>query len=161
RVRREPEAAGAHLTGGLWKWRCPVKRSAAAAAAALAFALILPATTLPARACDECGKVVPPKPPQRPRMEVAFAIDTTGSMGGLIEAAKRKAWALANELARAKPAPEIRLGLVAYRDRGDDYVAKVFDLDADLDRVYARLFEFQAAGGGDGPESVNEGLRAA
>jgi hypothetical protein len=94
-------------------------------------------------------------------MEVAFVLDTTGSMGGLIETAKRKIWAIANELARAKPSPEIRLGLVAYRDRGDDYVTKVFDLDSDLDRVYARLFELQAGGGGDGPESVNQGLRDA
>jgi Mg-chelatase subunit ChlD len=118
-----------------------------AAAAAIALALSVP----PALADEE----------KRPRMEVAFVLDTTGSMGGLIETAKRKIWAVANELARAKPSPEIRMGLVAFRDRGDEYVTRVFDLDADLDRVYARLFEFQAGGGGDGPESVNQALRDA
>jgi Mg-chelatase subunit ChlD len=98
---------------------------------------------------------------QRPRMEVVFVLDTTGSMGNLIETAKRKIWSVASELARAKPSPEIRMGLVAFRDRGDDYVTRVLDLDADLDRVYARLFEFQAGGGGDGPESVNQAIREA
>ena len=50
------------------------------------------------------------------------------------------------------------LGLVAYRDHGDAYVTKVVDLSADLDSVYATLMDFQAHGGGDGPESVNKAL---
>lgn len=120
------------------------------------------APALPAAfALDGPGCDIPKAPEKRPRMEVVFVLDTTGSMGGLIETAKRKIWAVANELARAKPSPEIRMGLVAFRDRGDDYVTKVFDLDSDLDRVYARLFDFQAGGGGDGPESVNQALRDA
>ena len=56
---------------------------------------------------------------------------------------------------------EIRMGLVAYRDRGDDYVTKVLDLSNDLDSMYARLMDFQADGGGDGPESVNQALHDA
>jgi Mg-chelatase subunit ChlD len=119
-------------------------------------ALAAVAPALPAAACD-----IPSAVEKRPRMEVVFVLDTTGSMGGLIETAKRKIWSVANELARAKPSPEIRMGLVAFRDCGDDYVTKVFDLDSDLDRVCARLFDFQAGGGGDGPESVNQALRDA
>lgn len=91
-------------------------------------------------------------------IEVVFAIDTTGSMGGLLEAAKEKVWSIATTMAATKPAPNIRMGLVAYRDRGDAYVTKVFDLNSDLDSVYAELMEFQAQGGGDGPESVNQAL---
>ena len=34
----------------------------------------------------------------KPRMEVCFVLDTTGSMGGLIEGAKQKIWSIANEL---------------------------------------------------------------
>jgi len=37
-------------------------------------------------------------------------------------------------------------------------VTKVVDLSTDLDGVYAKLMDFSAAGGGDGPESVNQGL---
>ena len=91
-------------------------------------------------------------------IEVVFAIDTTGSMGGLLEAAKEKVWSIATTMASSKPAPNIKMGLVAYRDRGDAYVTKVFDLSSDLDSVYAELMEFQAQGGGDGPESVNQAL---
>jgi hypothetical protein len=95
---------------------------------------------------------------ERPKVEAVFVLDTTGSMSGLIQAAKEKIWSIANTMAQADPAPEIRIGLVAYRDRGDAYVTKVVDLSTDLDSVYATLMDFRAGGGGDGPESVNQAL---
>jgi Mg-chelatase subunit ChlD len=97
----------------------------------------------------------------RPRIEVVFCLDTTGSMSGLIAAAKEKIWAIANTLATSKPTPEIKMGLVGYRDRGDDYVTKVTGLSDDLDAIYKKLMAFQAGGGGDGPESVNQALHEA
>lgn len=95
------------------------------------------------------------------RIEVVFALDTTGSMSGLIEAAKEKIWSIATSLAQAESAPEIRMGLVAFRDRGDNYVTQVTDLSSDLDSVYARLMDYRAGGGGDTPESVNRALHDA
>jgi Mg-chelatase subunit ChlD len=92
------------------------------------------------------------------RVEVVFVLDTTGSMGGLIAAAKEKIWSIASTLAQARQAPEISMGLVAYRDRGDAYVTQVIDLNKDLDSMYAKLMEFRADGGGDTPESVNQAL---
>lgn len=97
----------------------------------------------------------------RPVVEVVFALDTTGSMSGLIQGAKDKIWSIATTLAQAQPTPEIRMGLVAYRDRGDAYVTRTVDLSEDLDSVYAQLMELEAAGGGDGPESVNQALHDA
>ncbi len=97
-------------------------------------------------------------PDSRPRVELVFVLDTTGSMGGLIQAAKEKIWSIATTMASAQPAPEISIGLVAYRDRGDAYVTRVIDLSADLDTLYAKLMDFRADGGGDGPEAVNEAL---
>jgi Mg-chelatase subunit ChlD len=94
----------------------------------------------------------------KPRIDVVFVLDTTGSMGGLIQTAKEKIWSIATTMASAQQAPEIRIGLVAYRDRGDAYVTKVVDLSSDLDSIYATLMDFQADGGGDGPESVNQAL---
>jgi uncharacterized protein YegL len=102
--------------------------------------------------------ILAPATLQHPRVEVVFALDTTGSMGGLIDAAKEKIWSIASTMAQAQPAPEIRMGLVAYRDLGDDYVTQVTDLSADLDSVYAALMDYRAEGGGDGPESVNQAL---
>ena len=95
------------------------------------------------------------------RVEVVFVLDTTGSMGGLIQAAKEKIWSIASTLAHAQQAPEISMGLVAYRDRGDAYVTQVVDLNRDLDSMYAKLMDFRADGGGDGPEAVNQALEAA
>ena len=102
-----------------------------------------------------------PEAGQHPVIEAVFVLDTTGSMGGLIQAAKDKIWSIAATLAAAQPTPEIRLGLVAYRDRGDDYVTRVVDLSKDLDSIHAELMQFQAQGGGDGPESVNQALHDA
>jgi Mg-chelatase subunit ChlD len=94
----------------------------------------------------------------KPKIEVVFVLDTTGSMGGLIQSAKEKIWSIASTMASAQSAPEIKMGLVAYRDRGDAYVTKVVDLSSDLDSMYATLMDFKANGGGDGPESVNQAL---
>src|SRR5574339_73700 len=95
------------------------------------------------------------------RVEVVFVLDTTGSMGGLIQTAQENIWSIASTLAQAQQAPQISMGLVAYRDRGDAYVTQVVDLNRDLDSMYTKLMDFAADGGGDGPEAVNEALEAA
>ena len=97
-------------------------------------------------------------PKGKPIVEVAFVLDTTGSMGPLIEGAKRKIWSIATAIVDANPAAQVRMGLVAYRDIGDEYVTKKFDLTTDIQDLYANLLELRARGGGDWPESVNEAL---
>ncbi|RMH24190.1 MAG: VWA domain-containing protein [Planctomycetota bacterium] len=92
------------------------------------------------------------------RVEVVFVLDTTGSMGGLIEGAKQKIWSIATTIAQAQPSPEIRMGLIGYRDRGDDYITRRTALTEDLDAIYSDLMTFEARGGGDAPESVNQAL---
>ena len=120
-----------------------------ARAAALAFLALPFAWSSPAAANTSAAK---------PVVEVAFVLDTTGSMGPLIESAKRKIWSIATAIVDANPGAEIRMGLVAYRDVGDDYVTKTFNLTTDIQDLYANLLEFKARGGGDWPESVNEAL---
>lgn len=114
-------------------------------------------------ACLGAGALVSAQEPAkkgeaRPQVEVVFCLDTTGSMGGLIKAAKEKIWAISTQIASGTPTPQLKVGLVAYRDRGDQYVTKIFDLSDDLDGVYTNLMSFHAAGGGDFPESVNQAL---
>jgi hypothetical protein len=94
----------------------------------------------------------------KPVVEVAFVLDTTGSMAALIEGAKRKIWSIATTIVDENPGADIRMGLVAYRDIGDEYVTRRIELTADIQDLYARLLEFRARGGGDWPESVNEAL---
>jgi uncharacterized protein YegL len=97
----------------------------------------------------------------KPVVEVAFVLDTTGSMSGLIENAKRKIWAIATAIVDANPDAEVRMALVAYRDIGDEYVTKKFELTPDIQGLYAELLKFRAHGGGDWAESVNEALDVA
>lgn len=124
---------------------------------AVAFAMLLGYGGQHARA--ETAKTIPDQPPAR--IEVAFVLDTTGSMSGLIEGAKKKIWSIASNLIDLKPQPEIRFGLIGYRDRGDEYITKTYDLTEDVQLIYGRLLEFRAAGGGDNPESVNQALAEA
>src|SRR6476660_4339921 len=97
----------------------------------------------------------------RPTVEVAFVLDTTGSMAQLIEGAKRKIWSIATTIVDTNPDADIRMGLVAYRDLGDDYVTSKIELTRDIQDLYANLLELKARGGGDWPESVNEALDVA
>lgn len=99
-----------------------------------------------------------PQAAARPEVEVVFCLDTTGSMGGLINAAKQKIWAISNQIASGTPTPRVKVGLVAYRDKGDAYVTKLFDLTEDLDSIHGHLMGLSAQGGGDFPEAVNQAL---
>jgi hypothetical protein len=93
-----------------------------------------------------------------PQIEVVFVLDTTGSMGGLLEGAKQKIFSIASRIATGKPTPRLKVGVVAYRDVGDEYVTKRFDLSEDLDTVFTHLRQLRADGGGDSPEHVGRGL---
>ena len=117
-----------------------------------AFALALTALSLSAGLSSAIAK---------PAVEVAFVLDTTGSMGGLLEGAKRKIWSIATAIVDSNPDADIRMGLVAYRDIGDDYVTRKVELTTDIQDLYANLLELKARGGGDWPESVNEALDVA
>ena len=106
----------------------------------------------------------PAEPPIAPvnttapaRLEMVFVLDTTGSMTGLINGAKQKIWGIVNEVMREQHA-SVRIGLVAYRDRGDQYLTQVLPLTEDLDQVYTTLMDYQADGGGDGPDDVRTAL---
>jgi Mg-chelatase subunit ChlD len=104
------------------------------------------------------ARAAEPGAPQRASVDVVFVLDTTSSMTSMIEGAKQRIWAIANEIAKGRPAPRVRMGLVAYRDKGDVYVTKVVDLSDNLDKVYSQLMSFRAEGGGDTPEHVIAGL---
>ena len=115
----------------------------------------------PAAASEAVPEPEPPTEPEQPMVEVAFVLDTTGSMSGLIAGAKAKIWFIANQIVTAEPKPHVRIALVPYRDKGDEYVTKVFDLTDNIDQVYKDLMGFSAAGGGDTPENVNQALHDA
>lgn len=91
-------------------------------------------------------------------VDVVFAIDTTSSMTGLIESAKKTVWSIATRVKQIDPQANVRIGIVAFRDLGDDYVTKDFPLSDDLDAMYLNLTGLRAEGGGDIPEDVDAAL---
>ncbi|MBB4036260.1 Mg-chelatase subunit ChlD [Dysgonomonas hofstadii] len=95
---------------------------------------------------------------QKPKMQVVFLLDATGSMSGLISAAKDKIWSITSSLTQTDPAPDIEVGMIFYRDRGDEFITKKIPLGSDLDNLYEQLMAIRADGGGDAPESVNQAL---
>jgi len=99
--------------------------------------------------------------PTERAIEAVFVLDTTGSMSGLLEGAKRKIWSIADAMGGSQRGVPVRIGLVAYRDRGDAYVTRRVELTEDLDKVWGELRQLRAEGGGDTPESVNLALHEA
>jgi von Willebrand factor type A domain len=129
---------------------------ATTAVATIALALWMKPWASESLTTPSAGK--PPVESAKHRIDVVFAVDTTGSMGGLIDGAKRTVWSIASHIREIDKQADLHVGLVAYRDLGDDYVTRDFALTADLDSVFAELSSYQAAGGGDAPEDVDAAL---
>jgi hypothetical protein len=92
----------------------------------------------------------PVKAQKQPKVEIVIALDTSGSMSGLINSARQKLWDIVNEVAKAQPTPKLRVGLVTFGSQGtekDGYVIVRSDLTTDLDTIYSRLFELTTWGG--------------
>jgi len=88
---------------------------------------------------------------QDKHIDLVICLDTSGSMRGLIESAKQKLWAVVNELATARPRPNLRVALYHYGNSGlkaeTGWVQQLCPLTDDLDSVYAKLFPLRTKGG--------------
>jgi hypothetical protein len=84
-------------------------------------------------------------------LDLVIALDVSGSMEGLIGSAKQRLWDITNELAQARPVPNLRVAIVSYGrpSYGEQagYVRVDLPFTADLDAVNATLFEFRTDGG--------------
>ena len=84
-------------------------------------------------------------------VDLVIALDVSGSMEGLIESAKQRLWDITNELAQARPVPELRVAIMSYGrpSYGEQtgYVHIDLPFTADLDAVNATLFAFRTDGG--------------
>jgi Mg-chelatase subunit ChlD len=84
-------------------------------------------------------------------LDLVIALDVSGSMEGLIDSAKQRLWDITNELAQARPVPNLRVAVLSYGrpSHGEQtgYVRVDLPFTADLDAVNATLFAFQTDGG--------------
>lgn len=100
------------------------------------------------------ARALPPRTP----VDVAIAIDTTGSMQSQIDRLKKTLRAIHFQLTELPSKPDVRFGLVAFRDRGDDYVTQVTPFTSDVASFQRVLDGLQADGGGDTPEDMQAAL---
>ncbi|HTM23286.1 MAG TPA: carboxypeptidase regulatory-like domain-containing protein [Kofleriaceae bacterium] len=94
-------------------------------------------------------------------LDLAFAIDVTGSMGDEMTYLQSELLDVIARIRAAVPGVSIRVGAVAYRDRGDTVPLACRDLDGDVDAFMAWLATLRADGGGDYPEDVEAAMAAA
>ncbi len=95
------------------------------------------------------------------RLDILFLIDATGSMADEINQLKENIRAISAQIDALPSQPNVRFGMVAYRDRGDEYVARTFDFTPRVEEFAANLDSIYADGGGDYPEDLNEALSRA
>jgi len=106
-------------------------------------------------------KIVPAAPDlapafvgQRPTVDVAILLDTSNSMDGLIDQAKRQLWTIVGQFAEAKKrgqTPHLRVALFEYGNSRlpatEGYLRQVVPLTDDLDALSAALFMLTTNGG--------------
>ncbi len=90
-------------------------------------------------------------------IEIAFILDTTGSMSEEIAAVKTTIQKVAKELSTSNV--RVRMALVEYKDQSDEFVTKVYPMSTDLRGFAQKVSTIAASGGGDTPEDAAEGLR--
>jgi len=92
-------------------------------------------------------------------LDIVFVFDSTSSMASFLTQVKFK---IANLIATFKKlVPTSRIGLVTYRDVGDDFVTKKHPLTHGNQSLQAFLSGIDPVGGGDWEEAVGEALRVA
>jgi hypothetical protein len=93
-------------------------------------------------------------------IDIAFVVDTTGSMGDEITYLQSELGAIAATLTADFPQLARRWALIAYRDQGDDYVVRTTNFTANLADFQRALGGIAAGGGGDFPETPEQALAA-
>src|SRR5215813_12177375 len=95
-------------------------------------------------------------------LDLAFVVDTTGSMSGLIAGAQHQMITMIGELLRVADV-RLYLGVVEYRDHPpqDSLVFRVHPFTEELEQARSTISDLTATGGGDVPEAVLDGVWAA
>ncbi len=99
--------------------------------------------------------------PRYATIDVAFCVDTTSSMDDEVAALRSTLLSVVERIRAVQPYGRLRIGGVAYRDQGEAYVAQPFDFTDDPSEAQRTILRVDTAGGGDGPEAVNEALDVA
>jgi len=89
-------------------------------------------------------------------LDVGIVMDSTASMGRVIRWVQRDVVKLMRTFQTISREP--RIGVILYRDEGDDYIVRGIRLTGSAAKLKASLQEAGAKGGGDMPEAVYAAL---
>ena len=92
-------------------------------------------------------------------VDLAIVLDCTSSMWG--ELAEAQGGIDDLMVFVGDVVASLRVALVTYRDRRDDFETRAWDFSHDIDASRRHLWSLTAAGGGDKPEAVYEALKLA
>ena len=95
------------------------------------------------------------------KIDIAFAVDATGSMSDEIEFLKLELEDVIRKTFEQNKDLNLNVGSVFYRDLNDEYLTKHIELKNDLLKLLNFVKLQKASGGGDHPEAVNDALRVA
>jgi uncharacterized protein YegL len=95
------------------------------------------------------------------KLDVLFLMDTTGSMGDELAQLQANILSVTGKIGQLPGQPDAHYGIVAYRDRGDEYITRIFPFTTDVQKFQSDLSSLSAGGGGDNPESLNAALHDA
>lgn len=90
------------------------------------------------------------------KVDVIFVIDVTYSMVDDIDAVQAAAATIVDDIESF--ANDFRVGIIAFRDHGDDPLFEDYAFSADKDTIIANIHALIASGGGDTPEAVFDAL---
>ena len=94
-------------------------------------------------------------------VDVMFVVDATGSMGDEINYLQSELKDVIARTSNANHSLEFRTGAVFYRDRDDEYLTRVSELNSNHEITLDFINNQNAAGGGDYPEAVEAALNVA
>ena len=92
------------------------------------------------------------------KIEIAFVVDATGSMGDELEYLKTELLDVISRIKTANPNSTVLTSSVFYRDEGDDYLTRVSNFTSDNNTTINFIKNQSADGGGDFPEAVHSAL---
>jgi len=100
------------------------------------------------------------RPSPRRALDLGFLVDATGSMGDEMAFLQSELKDIVRRVRAVEPDLDVRLSVVFYRDRGDEFITKSLPFTRSADDAVRFIAGTSAGGGGDYPEDMNAGLEA-
>jgi len=115
-----------------------------------------------ATSMETCTLVSKPKT----RIDIAFVVDCTGSMGSWLTQAKKSIQKIMKDVNEKTQFKKVRFALVPYRDHSpgegpNGYVVKKFEFTSNIAQMQKNVNTLSAGGGSDAPEAMSCGLATA